>query len=393
MKRFAGSVVVGVDPHKRINAVVVVDAAGVVLDRGTFANSTAGLRELAVFVRRFPNRTWAVEGCNGVGKHLSQRLVAGGEHVVDVATRRSSLVRVFAGGNGRKSDDTDALSIARVGLESSDLPVVRADDRATTLRMLAHRRAELVSTRTQAVCRLQRELLILLPGGTKRGLTAARAKVLLASVRPRDEVGKTRKAIALDLLNDLVTADKKIKAITVQIKDVLATTDTSLTELFGVGAVSAAWLIGEVLDVARFVDADHFASYNGTAPIEWGSGQGGPGPFILNRGGNRRINHALHMVAVSQIRHPGPGRDYYLRKIAEGKTKKEALRALKRRISDAVYRRLVADARLSTQRGPGGQTGATTKISAANPTPTVDSSIKPQPGPHEQAKPQAAHAS
>jgi transposase len=224
-------------------------------------------------------------------------------------------------------------------------------------------------------------------------LTAARAKTLLASVRPRDEVGKTRKSIALDLLGDLVAADKKIKAITAQIKQVLATTDSTLTELFGVGAVSAAWLIGEVLDVARFVDADHFASYNGTAPIEWGSGSGGPGPFILNRGGNRRINHALHMIAVSQIRHPGPGRDYYQRKIAQGKTKKEALRALKRRISDAVYRRLVADARAVEQRGPGGHMGATTKISAANPTPTVDSSIKPQPGPRPHATPAPAKAS
>ncbi len=393
MKKVSGLVVVGVDPHKRINAVVVVDAHGQVVDRGTFANSTAGLGELAVFVRRFPNRTWAIEGCNGVGKHLSQRLVAGGERVVDVATRRSSLVRVFAGGNGRKSDDTDALSIAMVGLQSTDLPVVRPDDRATTLRLLAHRRAELVSTRTQAVCRLQRELLILLPGGTKRGLTAARAKTLLASVRPRDEVGRTRKAIAVDLLGDLIAADKKIKTITAQIKDVLASTDTTLTELFGVGAVSAAWLIGEVLDIARFTDAEHFASYNGTAPIEWGSGQGGPGPFILNRGGNRRINHALHMVAVSQIRHPGPGRGYYLRKIAEGKTKKEALRALKRRISDAVYRRLVADAQGVEERGPGGHLGATTKISAADPTPTVDSSIKPQPGPRPNATPASAKAS
>jgi transposase len=393
MSKIKGPVVIGVDPHKRINAVVAIDGSGVVLGRGTFANSTVGLRELAVFARRFPSRTWAVEGCNGVGKHLSQRLVAGGERVLDVATRRSSLVRVFAGGNGRKSDDTDALSIATVGLQSTDLPVVCPDDRATTLRLLAHRRAELVSTRTQAVCRLQRELLILIPGGTNRGLTAPRAKTLLASVRPRDEVGKTRKAIALDLLADLVSADKKIKAITDQIKTVLADTDTTLTDLFGVGAVSAAALIGEVLDVARFVDADHFASYNGTAPIEWGSGNPGAGPFILNRGGNRRINHAVHMVAVCQIRHPGPGRDYYLRKIAEGKTKKEALRCLKRRISDAVYRRLVADARHSEQRDPGGHSGTTHNTSATGSTPTAGSSVKPQPGPHEHATPAAAKAS
>ena len=168
MGKVSTPVVIGVDPHKRINAVVVVDAAGQVLARGTFPMTTGGLRELAAFARRFGDRTWAIEGCNGVGKHLSQRLVASHERVVDVSTRRSSLVRVFAGGNGRKNDDTDALSIALVGLRSDDLPVVRPDDRATTLRLLAHRRAELVSTRTQAACRLQRELQILLPGGTKR---------------------------------------------------------------------------------------------------------------------------------------------------------------------------------------------------------------------------------
>jgi transposase len=374
MVKVSKAVVIGVDPHKRINAVVVVDAAGEVLDRGTFDTSTAGLRQLGTFARRFKDRTWAVEGCNGVGKPLAQRLVAAGERVLDVPTRRTALVRVFAGGNGRKSDDTDALSIALVGLRTPGLVEVVPDERAATLRLLAHRREELVSTRTQVVCRLHRELLILLPGGTKRGLTAARTKTLLASVRPRDEVGKARKAIA------------------VQIKDLVAATDTTVTDIYGVGPVTAAMVLGEVLDVARFVDEGHFASYNGTAPIEWGSG-GGEGPFILNLGGNRRINHALHMVAVTQIRNDTPGRAYYRRKLTEGKTKKEALRCLKRKISAAVYRHLVDDNSKVEERGPGGQLGATTKISAADPTPTVDTSIKPQPGPRPQATPAAARAS
>ena len=122
-------------------------------------------------------------------------------------------------------------------------------------------------------------------------------------------------------------------------------------------------VLGEVLDVARFVDEGHFASYNGTAPIEWGSG-GGQGPFILNLGGNRRINHALHMVAVTQIRGDTPGRAYYRRKLTEGKTKKEALRCLKRKISSTVYRHLIDDTSPVEKRGPGGQLGATTRISA-----------------------------
>ena len=113
----------------------------------------------------------------------------------------------------------------------------------------------------------------------------------------------------------------------------------------------------------------------------------------MNMGGNRRINHAIHMVAVTQVRNDTPGRGYYRRKLAEGKTKKEALRCLKRKISAAVYRHLVDDAAAAGQRGPGGQMGATTKISAADPAPTVDTSIKPQPGPRPKATPAAARAS
>lgn len=392
MPRSKRPVVIGVDPHKRVNAVVVVDGSGEVVARGSFSMSTAGMRELMVLARAFPTRMWAVEGCNGVGKHLSQRLVAAGEHVLDVSTRQSSLVRVFAGGNGRKSDDTDAAAVALVGLRARDLPVVGPDGRAAALRLLAHRRGELVGARTQAACRLQRELQILLPGGTKRGLTAARAKTLLASVRPRDEVGRLRKQIAVDLLADLIAVDKKLKTIGAQIKQLVAATSTSLTNVYGVGPVIAASVLGEVLDVARFTDADHFASYNGTAPVEWGSG-GGPGPFILNLGGNRRLNHALHMAAVTQIRNDTPGRAYYRRKLAEGKTKKEALRCLKRRVSDAIYRQLTDDQTRAQAEGPGGQLGATTRISAAGPTPTTGSSIKPQPGPNKHTTPAAARAS
>jgi len=121
-------VVIGVDPHKRINAVVVLNSRGKVLARAQFMNDTQGFRELRKFSRQWRPRTWAIEGCNGVGKHVAQRLVAAGERVVDVSTRRAALVRVFAGGNGRKNDDTDAESIALVGLQTHGLPAARRDD-------------------------------------------------------------------------------------------------------------------------------------------------------------------------------------------------------------------------------------------------------------------------
>ena len=133
-------VMIGVDPHKRLNAVVVLNARGKVLSRRQFPNTAEGFRELRAFGRTWRPRTWAIEGCNGVGKHVAQRLVAGGERVVDVSTRRAALVRVFGGGNGRKNDDTDAHSIALVGLHTPDLAEVRVDDRQVALRLLSNRR-------------------------------------------------------------------------------------------------------------------------------------------------------------------------------------------------------------------------------------------------------------
>ena len=319
-------VVIGVDPHKRIDAVVVLDDAGVVKARETVEHTTAGFRELMVLARRFPRRVWAVEGCNGVGKNLAPRLVAGGETVLDVSTRKSSLVRALATNSGRKTDDTDAYSIALVGLRTPDLPVVRRDERTEMLRVLTHRRGELVGLRTQAVCRLHRELVILIPGGASRRLTAGRARALLTSVRPPDEVARLRKQLAREQLADLVAIDKRIKVIGTQIRAALRTTASRLTDIYGIGPVNAAMVIGEVGEVARFATRHHFAAYNGTAPAQWGSG--GDTHDRVNLGGNRRLNHAVHIAAITQARYDGPGHDYYQRKIAEGKTKKEALRAL-----------------------------------------------------------------
>ena len=280
-------------------------------------------------------------------------------------------------------------AVALAALNTPGLEQVRPDH-TVALRLLACRRHELVGSRTQAVNRIHRELQILMPGGAKQKLTAAQARALLASVRPRDEVGKVRKALVADQIVDLVRIDTRLADIDKQIKAAVKTAPTSLPSLFGVGPVITAIAVGEVRDIARFVDADHFASYNGTAPSTWGSaGEARP---CVNRGGNRRLNHAIHMAALTQLRNPGPGRDYYLRKLAEKKKPKAALRCLKRRISDAIYRRMPADT-AAIEGGPGGHLGATTKISATDPTPTVDSSIKPPPGPQQQATPAAAQAS
>jgi transposase len=382
-------VVIGVDPHKRLNAVCVINAKGKVLAQRQFANSAGGFRELKAFWRQWRPRTWAIEGCNGVGKHLAQRLVAEGERVLDVSTRRAALVRVYAGGNGRKNDDTDAQSIALVGLHAPDLPEVHPDEVTTTLRLLSNRRAELVGLRTQAVNRIHRDLVNLLAGGASRSLTAKKAKEILGRIRPRDDVGRLRRKLVADQIADLVAIDRRLDDVNRQINAAVASAPTTLTRLFGVGPITTARVLGEVGDVARFRSRHHFASYNGTAPTE--SGSAGPSTPRVNTKGNRKLNHAVHIVAITQIRNAGSdGRRYYLRKLAEGKTEKEAIRALKRKISDAIYRQLVADAEAA--RGPGGHVGTTPMTSVTGSTPTAGSSVKPQPGPRPKPTPLAASA-
>lgn len=383
-------VMIAVEPAKRIHAVNVVNARSEVVARRTFANNSEGFRELLRFGRRWRCREWAVEGCRGTGKNLAQRLVSQGESVIDVPSKKSSLVRAFATDSGRKTDDVDAFAVALAAWHTPNLERVRSDDHGETLRLLAHRRKELVSLRIQAVGRLHRELLILLPGGAKRRMTARSAKTALASVRPRDEVGKVRKQLALDQLADLVAIEKRIADITKQIKNAVKTVDTGLSDIFGVGPVVTAMILGEVRNIARFKTADHFASYNATAPGLWGSG--GDAAPCVNLRGNRTLNSAIHIAALSQMRHAGPGRDYYMRKLAAGKTKRAALRCLKRKISNVIYRQLIVDA-ARAEASPGGQMGASLSSSAAGSHPDASTSDQPQPGLAPNATPELLTAS
>ena len=176
--------------------------------------------------------------------------------------------------------------------------------------------------------------------------------------------------LAAELTEDLRGTDARIRETRKKAAAAVAAAGTSLTGLFGVGPVIAAAVIGDVRHVSRFPDRDHFAAYNGTAPVEVSSGQ--RKLYRLSRRGNRRLNHAIHMAAVTQVSHPhSPGREYYDRKIAEGKTGKEALRSLKRRISDVIYAALVTDARQQPKAGPGGQTGNVSNSSATGSHPAT----------------------
>jgi len=371
------------DPHKRSATIEVLDEREKVLSTGRFGTDREGYRNILAAGRRWPQRVWAVEGCQGVGRPLAQRLVADNEPVVDVPAKLSARARVFSTGQGRKTDATDAHSIAVVALRTAGLRVVKVDDVTVALRLLVDRRDELGGARTLTVNRLHRLLGDLIPGGAKRFLSATQAKVLLGAVRPRDVVGKTRRKLAAELIVELDGIDKKIKVATKELRELIAATGSTLLEVNGIGPSGAARLLGDIGDVSRFPTRGHFASWNGTAPIDASSGD--QNRHRLSRAGNRRINRVLHIMAIVQLRNDTEGRAYYRRKLAAGKTPMEAIRALKRRLSDIVYHQLVSDQKRLRQKvkvtDPGGQTGAATDSSAADSNPNVDASEKSLPGP------------
>ncbi len=360
------TVTIGVDPHKRSHTAVAIDGDDVELAAIEVRASFHQVDELLGWAARFDARIWAVEGAGGVGYLLAQQLVAAGERVLDVPATLAARVRVLGSGRSNKTDANDGYSIAVAARHAPKLQGVTGADHASVLRLLAKRNKELGSARTRTACRLHALLVELVPGGIPRQLTANRAAALLASVTPAGPVEATRHALALEHLEDLRRLDEQMRASKQRISDAVKASRTSTTDIFGIGPVGAAIAVGQTRDISRFADRDHFAAYNGTAPIEVGSGE--HHVHRLSRRGNRQLNHAIHMAAITQIRHAhSPGRAYYDRKLTDGKTKKEAIRALKRRISDALYQRLIADAHAKT--GPGGQTGTTAQASVTGLTP------------------------
>lgn len=337
------NVIIGVDPHKATHTAVAVDEKEVDLGEVQVRANSAQLKRLLEWASPFEKRTWAVEGAGGCGYLLSQQLVAAGETVLDVPATLAARVRVLGTGKSNKNDPNDARSIAIAALRAPRLNEVRPSDHASVLRLLAKRHSQLSSSRTRTTCRLHALLAELLPGGSAKKLKANEAERLLSTITPASPMEAARHAVALEHLEDLRRVDAQLAAARARIIDAVAATGTSVTDIVGVGPIVAAMVIGYTGDVHRFATRHRYAAYTGTAPIELSSG-----PRVihrLSRRGNRQLNHAMHLAALSQIRYPDTdGRVYFDRKIAEGKTSKEAFRALKRRISDAVYRQLLVDA-------------------------------------------------
>ncbi len=336
-------VMIGIDPHKGSHTAVVIDRDEMVIDEIRVRTSTSQAGELQRWASGYPDRVWAVESARGLGYLVSQQLVAAGERVVDVPAMMASRVRLLGSGKSQKTDPNDARSVAIAALRHSGLALVRADDHVQVLGLLAKRHRDVARMKNKAACRLHALLMELVPGGLATEMTVNKAVSLLEQVEVTDQVGRQRVVIATELVEDITRLEAQMRASKKRIRVAVAASGTTLCDIRGIGPIGAAIILGSVGDITRFPTAAHFASYNATAPIEASSGD--KKRHRLNPRGNRKLNHVLHTAAVTQLRYPSQGRDYYQRKLAEGKTTKEAIRALKRRISDVVYRRLLADAR------------------------------------------------
>ena len=394
------AVMIGIDPHKGSHTAVAITGAEQMVSELRVRASQAQAEQLLAWATAWPQRTWAIEGAGGLGHLLAQQLLAAGEQVLDVHPKLGARVRLLATGDINKNDPNDARSVAVAALRSASCPEVTADDHPAVLKVWSKRYRDLGRTRTQVACRLHAVLCELIPGGVARGLTAAHAARIVQAITPASAVGQARRDLAAEFVDDLRRIDTRQRETKTKLAAAVRASGTTVTEVFGVGPVVAGIVIGDVRDVSRFPGRDHFAAYNGTAPIEVSSGQ--RKIYRLSRRGNRRLNHAIHMAAVTQVRHRhSQGRAYYDKKLAEGKAGKEALRSLKRQVSNAIFACLQADATRAAARpgGPGGQQGNDSAASAAgsHPRHRLFGQATPGPRPHtttasRNPAPRPAHA-
>ena len=340
-------VMIGVDPHKRTHTAVAIDTAERVLDERLVRATAKQVPELVEWAKGLDggDRIWAIESAGGLGYLLAQQLLAAGEHVVDIPATLASRARLLSTGRSAKNDANDARSVAIAALRAPELVPVRVEDHASVLRLLSSRHRQLGWSYNKAACRLHALVADLIPGGISKEVVVSQARSLLAAHPPVGAVATERHALAVEFVDELERLNGQRRALRTRITAAVDASATTVTDVFGVGDVGAAIIVGQVGDIARFRTADRFAAYNGTAPIEWSSGNPARPIHRLSRRGNRTLNHVIHIAAVTQLRHRhSPGRAYYDRKRSEGLTGRAALRSLKRKISNAIYRRLVADA-------------------------------------------------
>jgi transposase len=321
-------VILGADLHKRSHTVVVIDETGRKLDEKTVAATSEGHLELRRWAIRWPDRRWALEDCRHLSRRLEADLVVAGESVVRVPPKLMAGARRSTREPG-KSDPIDALSVARAALRERDL------------RLLVDHREDLVADRTQAINRLRWHLHELLPGDEPKPRSLGRSIVLTELERRLAPLEGTVARIARELVTRIRDHSLAIDALEREIARLAERLAPLLLALQGCGHLSAGKLLGETAGIGRFSRSAQFARHNGTAPVPVWSGN--TVRHRLSRGGNRQLNVVLHRIAITQIRLGGPGRAYFEHRLAAGDTRTEAIRALRRRISDEVFRRMRHD--------------------------------------------------
>jgi transposase len=344
-------VVVGADVHKRTHTFVAVDAVGKQVGQLTVAATTQGhLKALGWARREFGEElTWAIEDCRHLSARLERDLLGAGQAVVRVPPKMMAEQRRVARTRG-KSDPIDALAVARAFLREPDLPVATHDEASREAKLLVDRREALVNTRTRTINSLLWRVHELDPAHAPKprslDLTKHQQALrawLLSVGEGADRVRGIVAEMALDELEDVIALTTRIKDFDRRLAALARRQVPELLTLPGCGELSAAKLLGESAGITRFTGEAAFARHGGLAPIPVWSGNSA-GRVRVTRSGNRQINCALHRIALTQLRFTdGPGRAYYDKKIAEGKSRTEALRCLKRRLVRSVFNRLTTD--------------------------------------------------
>ena len=332
-------VVLGADLHKRSHTIVVIDETGRKLAEKTISATDEGHLDLRRWAAQWPDRRWGLEDCRHLSRRLDAELVRAGESVVRVSPKLMAGAR-RSGREPGKSDPIDALAVARAVLREPDLPVATLDGPDREVRLLVDHREDLVGERTRHEQRLRWflvELAIAEPAPRSLGRLVVQAALATALAGRTEPVAR----FARDLLARIIELSTTIRALEREIETLARALAPTLLDLPGCGALTAAKIIGEAAGISRFRSKEAFARHNGSAPVPVWSGN--VVRHRLNRGGNRQLNAALHRIAITQIRLDGPGRAYLEHRQAAGDTRTEAIRALRRRISDAVFRRLQAD--------------------------------------------------
>jgi transposase len=333
-------VMIGIDAHKKTFTAVVVSEVGRELGHRTFKSTSDGCFALVRWASRWPDRRFAVEDCRHLTRRLESDLLAAGESLVRVHTQLMASER--RGGRERgKSDPIDALAVARVALREPDLPVARLDGPTREIRLLTDHRQCLVRERTRLHNRLRWHLHELNPEFDVRPRGLRADKQLKRVACELDRMDGLVAELALDLVERCSDLNQRIRDLEARLRPLVHTYGPSLLALPGCGLLSAAKILGETAGVDRFRSSAAYAKFNGTAPVPvWSSNTE---RFRLNRGGNRQINYALHMIAITQLRGIGQGKAYVAKRVASGNSKTEAIRLLRRCISDSVYRALRKD--------------------------------------------------